>query len=115
MKIDMSVQMNEWDRPIGFSIKSRKPPIFPQGNVLEGRFSRLERFRSDHPMGELYEAFVRKQDESRWTYFPYGPFENFSDFGKKHDAINKILGEELATAKLDILQHSDDLLILIQD
>ena len=51
--------------------------VFPQGIVLEGRFSRLERFRSDHPMEELYEAFVRKQDESRWTYLPYGPFENF--------------------------------------
>ena len=33
-------------------------------------------------MEELYEAFVRKQDESRWTYLPYGPFENFSDFQK---------------------------------
>lgn len=82
MKIDMSVQMNEWGQPIGFSIKSRKPPSFPQGIVLEGRFSRLERFRSDHPIEELYEAFVRKQDESRWTYLPYGPFENFSDFQK---------------------------------
>ena len=82
MKINMGVQMNEWGQQIGFSIKSRKPPIFPQGIVFEGRFSRLERFRSDHPMEEWYEAFVSKQDESRWTYLPYGPFENFSDFQK---------------------------------
>ena len=34
---------------------------------------------------------------------------------EENDAINKILAEELATAKLDILDHSDDLLILIQD
>ena len=74
--------MNDWGQPIGFSIESRKLPIFPQGIVLEGRFSRLERFRSDHPMEELYEAFVRKQDESRWTYLPYGPFENYSNFLK---------------------------------
>ena len=33
-------------------------------------------------MEELYEAFVRKQDESRWTYLPYGPFENYSNFLK---------------------------------
>ena len=63
--------MNDWGQPIGFSIESRKLPIFPQGIVLEGKFSRLERFRSDHPMEELYEAFVSKQDESRWTYLPY--------------------------------------------
>ena len=60
--------------------KIEEATVFPQGIVLEGRFSRLERFRSDHPMEELYEAFVRKQDESRWTYLPYGTFENFSDF-----------------------------------
>ena len=58
---------------IGFSIKSRKPPVFPQGIVLEGRFSRLERFRSDHPMEELYEAFVRNRMKavgltSLWTF-----------------------------------------------
>ena len=64
-KNDMSVQMNDWGQPIGFSIESRKLPIFPQGIVLEGKFSRIERFRSDHPMEELYEAFVSKQDESR--------------------------------------------------
>ena len=82
MKIDMSARMTEWGQPIGFSIESRKLPIFPQGIVLKGKFSRLERLRSDHPMKELYEAFVRKQDESRWTYLPYGLFENFTDFQK---------------------------------
>jgi hypothetical protein len=61
----MSVQMNDWGQPIGFSIESSKLPIFPQGIVLEGMFSRLERFRSDHPMEELYEAFASKQDVSR--------------------------------------------------
>ena len=61
----MSVQMNDWGQPIEFSIESRKPQIFPEGIVLESRFSRLERFRLDHSMEELYAAFVSKQDESR--------------------------------------------------
>ena len=52
--------MNEWGQPIGFSIESSKPPIFPQGIVLESRFSRLERFRLDHLMEELYKAPVSK-------------------------------------------------------
>ncbi|MDG1135398.1 MAG: hypothetical protein P8N48_00675, partial [Bacteroidales bacterium] len=42
-------------------------------------------------------------------------FDNFSDFGKKHTAINKILEKELSTADLDLLEHSDDLLTLVQD
>ena len=74
--------MNEWGQPIGESIESSKPPIFPQGIVLEGRFSRLERFRSDHPMEELYEAFVSKQDEPVDLPPPYGSFENYSNFLK---------------------------------
>ena len=74
--------MNEWAQPVGFSIESSKPPIFPEGIVLGGRFSRLELFSRDHPMEDLYEAFIRKQDESRWTYLPYGPFENYSNFLK---------------------------------
>ena len=52
--------MNDWGQSIGFSIERRKPPIFPQGIILEGMFSRLERLRSDHPMEDLYEAFVSK-------------------------------------------------------
>ena len=89
----MSVNMNEWGQPIGFSIKSRKPPIFPRENVLEGWFSRLERFRSDHPMEELYEAFIRKQDESRWTYLPYGPLRISQIF--KNGSINLRLSRNL--------------------
>ena len=42
-------------------------------------------------------------------------FEDFADFGTKHKAINKILEEELATADLDLLSHSDDLMTLVQD
>ena len=73
---------------------------------------------------KLFDAFSRAFGACNLYFHSWGPeiahyidcgFENFSDFGKKHDAINKILGEELATAKLDILEHSDDLLILIQD
>lgn len=72
----------------------------------------------------LFDAFNRSFGGCSLYNHSWGPeiahymscgFENFSDFGKKHDAINKILGEELATAKLDILEHSDDLLTLIQD
>ena len=42
-------------------------------------------------------------------------FKDFSDFGKKDAAINEILAKELADAKLDIKDHSDDLLVKVMD
>ena len=42
-------------------------------------------------------------------------FENFTDFGKKDAAINKILGEQWADQKLDIKDHSDEFLTKVID
>jgi len=42
-------------------------------------------------------------------------FENFTDFGKKDAAINKILGEQWADLKLDIKDHSDEFLTKVLD
>ena len=42
-------------------------------------------------------------------------FENFTDFGKKDAAINKILGEQWADQKLDIKDHSDEFLTKVVD
>ena len=73
---------------------------------------------------KLYDAFNRAFDGCNLYNHAWGPtmghyincgFEDFSDFGKKHNEINAIIGEELGTADLDIRTHSDDLLILIQD
>lgn len=72
----------------------------------------------------LFDAFNRSFDGCNLYVHSWGPsmghfidcgFDGFSDFGKKHKAINKILEEELSSADLDLLSHSDDLLILIQD
>ncbi len=42
-------------------------------------------------------------------------YRDYTDFGKKYDAVNKIMGEELMDANLDILEHSDELLVKIMD
>ena len=72
----------------------------------------------------LFNAFDRAFGGCNLYIHSWGPtmghyidcgFENFSDFGRKHNAINKILAEELATADLDLKTHSDDLLVLISD
>ena len=72
----------------------------------------------------LFNAFDRAFGGCNLYIHSWGPtmghyidcgFEDFSDFGKKHNAINKILAEELATADLDLKTHSDDLLVLVSD
>jgi hypothetical protein len=72
----------------------------------------------------LFDAFNRAFGGCNLYVHSWGPsmghymdcgFEDFADFGTKHKAINKILEEELATADLDLLSHSDDLMTLVQD
>jgi len=72
----------------------------------------------------LFDAFNRAFGGCNLYVHAWGPsmghymdcgFDDFADFGKKQKAINKIFEEELSSADLDLLSHSDDLLILIQD
>ncbi len=71
---------NEWKQTVGFSVETWSPVGLPDGEPLNGYFSRMERLRKDHPLEELFHAFTRSQDEERWTYLPYGPFKNFPSF-----------------------------------
>ncbi len=71
---------NEWKQTVGFLVETWRPVGLPDGESLNGYFSRMERLRKDHPLEELFHAFTRSQDEERWTYLPYGPFKNFPSF-----------------------------------
>ena len=42
-------------------------------------------------------------------------YKDYTDFGKKYDAVNKIMGDELMDANLDIFEHSDELLVKVMD
>lgn len=42
-------------------------------------------------------------------------YKDYTDFGKKYDAVNKIMADELMDANLDIFEHSDELLIKVMD
>ena len=72
----------------------------------------------------LFDAFNRAFSGCNLYFHAWGPemahyiscgFKDFSDFGKKDAAINEILAKELADAKLDIKDHSDDLLVKVMD
>ena len=72
----------------------------------------------------LFEAFDRAFGGCNQYFHAWGPemahyvscgFKDFVDFGKKDAAINEIIAKELGNTKLDIKDHSDDLLVRIMD
>ncbi|MCL4157401.1 UNVERIFIED_CONTAM: hypothetical protein GTU68_056102 [Idotea baltica] len=52
----------------------------PSRSKLLGQYCRLEPLNISLHADDLYEAYGNDQDQSNWTYLPYGPFENKSDF-----------------------------------
>lgn len=50
--------------------------------------------------------------EQAW-YFVCG-YENYADFAKKVSALSEIHEKELANVKLDVMDHSDDLMIRVE-
>jgi hypothetical protein len=42
-------------------------------------------------------------------------YTDYSDFGKKFNAVNTVLAERFMDAKLDIRTHSDELLIRVME
>ncbi len=68
---------------------------------------------SIEPLVDVIYIFIHGVQQ--WDTILIADLKDFSDFGRKHNAINKILAEELATADLDLKTHSDDLLVLISD
>ncbi len=48
------------------------PPPRPTGQVLEGRYARLEPLRAKAHAAALFAA--NRADDRIWDYLPYGPF-----------------------------------------
>lgn len=51
----------------------------PRSDML-GQYCRLEPLDILLHADDLYQAYGKDQDRHNWTYLPYGPFENKSDF-----------------------------------
>ena len=65
-------------RPVGPVIEGWTPPPLPKGDVLEGRFARLEPLRADTHAALLYQAFDRH--DQVWDYLPYGPYGSAAQY-----------------------------------
>jgi len=53
-----------------------RPPKTP----ITGQYCRIETLDIEKHAEDLYQAYGNDQDLSNWTYLPYGPFDNFTDF-----------------------------------
>lgn len=75
----MPHDINAFGQPLGEPLPAWTPPPFPQGQVLTGRFSRLEPLQPQHA-ADLYLALGQGEREPGWTYLPYGPFASEETF-----------------------------------
>lgn len=68
--------MNKSDplRPVGPRVENWVPPAAPSGEVLVGRYARLEPLSADRHAALLYRAYAG--NDAVWDYLPYGPFSS---------------------------------------
>jgi RimJ/RimL family protein N-acetyltransferase len=75
----MENTINEYGQPVGFPVNNFIAPFPAIPHHLAGDFVRLNPLAlTDLPY--LYTAFSRNASEENWTYLPYGPFKDATDF-----------------------------------
>lgn len=76
----MADHVNRFGQPIGPSVDAwcTRPP--PPRTTMTGRYCRLERLVADVHAASLFAAYGEYEDESNWTYLPYGPFDSVDDY-----------------------------------
>ncbi|MFT7596829.1 MAG: RimJ/RimL family protein N-acetyltransferase [Paracoccaceae bacterium] len=66
------------DRPVGGPVSDWTPPLAPMGEVLQGRYVRLEPLSADAHAALLFRAYAGQ--DSLWDYMPYGPFSSVAQY-----------------------------------
>jgi RimJ/RimL family protein N-acetyltransferase len=76
----MNQEENHSGQPMGPLVPDWKPPTFPSGLSMEGRFCRVEVLNPDRHAPQLYAASALDSANRNWTYLPYGPFVCYEDY-----------------------------------
>ncbi len=71
---------NEHGQPIGFPVTDWVNAMPPTREPIEGMYTQLVCVQDMSASHSLYQAFVKDTKGLNWTYLPYGPFKNLSDF-----------------------------------
>lgn len=73
-------ELNEFNQPVDKLISNWKPSVRPTSQVLVGEFCKLEPISIDKHANKLFENLLLDNNGESWTYLPYGPFNNLTDF-----------------------------------
>lgn len=72
--------LNALGQPVGELLADWKAARPPAGQILEGRFSRLEPLSAERHAVSLQAANALDVDGRHWTYLPYGPFASLDGY-----------------------------------
>lgn len=76
----MNNSCNEFGQPIGVSLPCWAPPPKPPREPITGTWCRLEILNPDRHAAALFAANTSGGGAKNWTYLPYGPFRNLTDY-----------------------------------
>ena len=66
------------NRPAGTPVPNWTPPPAPSGEILEGRYARLEPLSADAHAALLFRAYAGH--DALWDYLAYGPFSSVAQY-----------------------------------
>lgn len=73
-------EVNEFNQPVGKLVTGWKQALKPALQILSGEFCKLEPMDIDKHANTLFENLLIDNKGESWTYLPYGPFDNLTDF-----------------------------------
>ena len=71
---------NSFEQPVGFPVPDWKVCQIPPRSTVSGNWCRVEGLDVKKHTKDLYNAFLKNNDDSNWTYLRYGPFESLDQF-----------------------------------
>ncbi|MEM6305384.1 MAG: GNAT family protein [Pseudomonadota bacterium] len=72
------MQDDETDKKLGVPVPDWAAPPAPSGEVLDGRFARLEPLNAEKHAALLYRSYAGADDV--WAYMPHGPFSSAAQY-----------------------------------
>lgn len=73
-------RINQLKQPIGHSLTQWAACSKPDGTAMIGQYCTVKKLDPLIHGESLYREFSAAKDERNWTYLPYGPFNNKTDF-----------------------------------
>ena len=81
---------NNFGQPVGFLVEDWKICDTPSATPMNGNWCRMEILNPEKHTEDLFQSYMTNQNDSDWTYLPYGPFDQIEDF---HAWLNTIYDE----------------------